>query len=118
MTLTERRAIFVYNAALLAATAAGAPVLPLAFEEREQPFKDQFYSVIEHQCGPNRTLTPKAAHDTWVEAYLKMGWTLGPYNPDAKTHPDMVPYEELGQLEQDKDAVYLALCDIARQWIY
>lgn len=30
----------------------------------------------------------------------------------------MVPYARLGQLERDKDAVFVALCEIARQWIY
>jgi hypothetical protein len=30
----------------------------------------------------------------------------------------MVPYAELGQLERDKDDVFIALCEIARQWIY
>ena len=30
----------------------------------------------------------------------------------------MVPYHDLGQLEQDKDSVFVALCEIARLWIY
>ena len=48
-----------------------------------------------------------------------MGWKYGTkYNPDIKTHPDLVPYADLGQLERDKDAVFVALCEIARQWIY
>ena len=41
------------------------------------------------------------------------------YHPTTiKTHPDLVPYAQLGQLERDKDAVFVALCEIARQWIY
>jgi hypothetical protein len=48
-----------------------------------------------------------------------MGWTYGPMRDvAAKTHPDMVPYADLGQLERDKDAVFVALCGIARLWIY
>ena len=54
-----------------------------------------------------------------MQAYLIMGWTYGEkYNPEKRIHPDLVPYEQLGQLERDKDAVFLALCEIARQWIY
>ena len=46
----------------------------------------------------------------WVTAYAKMGWTFGEtYDPEAKTHPDMVPYDQLGQREQDKDSVFVAL---------
>ena len=36
---------------------------------------------------------------------------------DARTHPDLVPYAQLGQLEQDKDSIFVALCDIARLWM-
>jgi hypothetical protein len=44
-----------------------------------------------------------------------MGWTYGPVrDPIAKTHPDMVPYEDLGWAEQVKDEVFQRLCEIAR----
>ena len=47
-----------------------------------------------------------------------MGWVYGPVRDvEKKTHPDMVPFDQLEQREQDKDAVFLALCEIARQWI-
>ena len=28
------------------------------------------------------------------------------YDREKRTHPDLVPYDQLGQLEQDKDAVF------------
>ena len=119
MNITERRAEFVYNAARVAAVAAKAPIVPVPWVEREEPFKDQFLKVIERQCGPERDTSPRYLHGTWVEAYTKMGWVYGEvYDRDAKTHPDMVPYAELGKLEQDKDAVFVALCEIARRWVY
>ena len=46
MNLTERRAEFVYDAARLAAIGANAPIIPVVWVEREQPFKDQFLKVI------------------------------------------------------------------------
>lgn len=119
MNLTERRAAFVYDAARLAAQAARAPVVPALWEDREKPFKDQFFEVIGKQCGPDRKESPEELHEDWVEAYLEMGWKYGPIrDTSAKTHPDMVPYGALGQLERDKDDVFVALCDLARQWIY
>lgn len=119
MTLTERRARFVYEAARLAAVAAHAPIIPEPWEQRDGPFKTQFLDVIEKQMGPDRSDDPAHLHGTWVEAYEAMGWRYGPRrDPVAKTHPDLVPYDDLGQLERDKDAVFVALCDIARQWIY
>lgn len=117
--LTKRRAEFVYNAAILAAQAASAPIIPLEWAKREEPFKNQFLKVIEQQCGEQRLTSPKKLHENWVQAYYAMGWIYGEkYDRDKKIHPDLVPYAELGQLERDKDAVFVELCEIARQWIY
>ena len=54
-----------------------------------------------------------------MQAYFAMGWVYGPERcTEAKTHPDLVPYADLNPLERDKDAVFVALCEIARQWVY
>jgi hypothetical protein len=117
-TLTERRAVFVYEAARLQAMAMDAPVVPEPWDKREAAFRDQFLDVIEMMCGPDRKSSPKELHDDWVRAYEAMGWKYGPKrDPEANTHPDMVPFDALGFREQIKDAVFVALCEIARQWI-
>jgi len=117
--LIERQSVFVYEGARLAAIAANAPIIPARWELREAAFQAQFYEVIERQCGPQRSTSPEELHGSWVQAYLALGWVFGEdYNQTLKLHPDMVPYAELGQLERDKDAVFVALCEIARQWVY
>ena len=117
--LTERRAIFVYDAARLAAQAAKAPVVPVPWNEREEAFKNQFLDVIDRQTGHRRSLSPEELHESWMQAYVSMGWVYGEkYDREKKIHPDLMPYSELGQLEQDKDTVFIALCEIARLWIY
>jgi len=119
MTLIERRAKFVYDAARLAAQAAGAPIIPDIWDEREEPFKAQFLEVIERQSGEHRSRSPEELHGSWMQAYYEMGWIYGEeYDRESKVHPDLVPYADLGQLEKDKDAVFVALCEIARQWVY
>ena len=119
MSLVERRAEFVYEAARIAAYAAQAPIVPDAWEDREQEFRDQFLKVINRQCGPLRSESPEELHGSWMKAYIGMGWVYGvEYDRAGKIHPDLVPYAQLGQLEQDKDAVFVALCEIARLWIY
>lgn len=119
MNVNERRAWFIYEGARLAAYAAKAPIIPEPWELREAVFRKQFLHVIEKQTGSLRSGDPRLLHDEWVDAYEKMGWVYGQErDPIAKTHPDMVPYDDLGQLERDKDAVFVALCEIARQWIY
>ena len=54
-----------------------------------------------------------------MQAYYAMGWVYGEkYDKEKRIHPDLVPYEQLGQLERDKDSVFIALCEIARLFIY
>lgn len=117
--LNERRAEFVYEGARIAAIAAQAPIIPEPWSERESDFRIQFLDVIERQCGPDRCMSAKQLHEDWVEAYRKNGWCYGPERDrEARTHPDVVPYAKLGQLERDKDDVFVMLCEIARQFIY
>lgn len=116
--LTLIRARFVYEAARVQASLVSAPVVPEPWYQRDEAFRVQFLDVIEMMCGPDRKSSPEELHDDWVKAYEEMGWRYGPIrDPEAKTHPDMVPFDQLEQREQDKDAVFIALCEIARQWI-
>ena len=117
--LNERRAEFVYNGARIAAIASQAPIVPVQWSEREDAFKAQFLKVIERQCGEQRSKSPEELHGSWMQSYFAMGWIYGDkYSREDKIHPDLVPYADLGQLERDKDAVFVALCEIARQFIY
>ncbi len=117
--LNERRAKFIYEGTRIAAIAAGAPIIPEHWAEREEDFRAQFLPVIERQCGPDYSIDAEALHDDWVKVYEKNGWVYGPKRDrEKRTHPDMVPYWELGQLERDKDAVFVSLCEIARLYIY
>ena|SRR3990167_8138374 len=116
--IIERRSRFVYDAARLVAQAVNAPIIPVPWDEREEPFRAQFLQVIERQCSEQRSRSPEELHGSWMQAYFAMGWIYGTeYSREKKIHPDLVPYADLGQLERDKDSVFVALCEIARQWI-
>ena len=114
MTLQERRAWFVYEAARIENKAAGRPINPEPWEERDTKFRENMIRAVDKQCGPNRIMTPSELHDEWVKAYEDMGWKYGPVrDTESKTHPDMVPFDELSILEQEKDWVFFLLCGIA-----
>jgi RyR domain len=52
------------------------------------------------------------AHDVWAAQRLAQGWTYGPARDDrAKTHPGLVPYEQLsdGEKEYDRQAALQTL---------
>lgn len=118
-TLIERCAEFVYEAARIQAVAAEAPIVPEPWDMRDASFRAQFLEVIERQMGPMRSESPEELHGSWVQAYIDMGWKYGPVrDTEAKTHPDMVPFARLEIEEQIKDAVFIALCEIARFSVY
>ncbi len=51
-----------------------------------------------------REAIAKNAHEVWAESRIREGWTYGPFRDDKlKTHPDLVPYEELSEGEKEYD---------------
>lgn len=46
----------------------------------------------------------KNIHEVWAKQRIEQGWKYGPVRNDAlKTHPNLVPYEELPEIEKDYD---------------
>ena len=45
-------------------------------------------------------------HDHWARQRIEAGWTYGLERDDAsKTHPDLVPYEDLPEGEKEYDRI-------------
>lgn len=43
-------------------------------------------------------------HEVWAQSRISQGWTWGPQRDDTlKTHPDLVPYEDLTEVEKQYD---------------
>lgn len=54
--------------------------------------------------------TPEQLHRDWAEWKTARGWTYGPdRDPDARTHPCLLPYEDLPEHQRVKDRVFLAI---------
>lgn len=67
-------------------------------------------SVIEGVRKARQGCTPRELHETWVEYKRDHGWIYGPEkDPDRKTHPCLVPYDELPQEQRDKDQLFLLI---------
>ena len=46
----------------------------------------------------------KNVHEVWAESRMKLGWKYGRQrNDELKTHPCLVPYEELPEEEKEYD---------------
>ena len=49
-------------------------------------------------------LIARNVHEVWAQSRMAEGWTYGPERNDiAKTHPCLVPYEELPEVEKEYD---------------
>ncbi|MCV7174908.1 ryR domain protein [Mycolicibacterium sphagni] len=117
-TLLERQAIFTYETARLQAAAVDAPIVPAPWSERDEMFRTQYLATTAMMMGPDRLTDPEVVHNFWWNSYKVRGYVYGPVvDHEAKTHPDMVPFADLGWEERIKDAVWIALNEVARQWI-
>lgn len=58
----------------------------------------------------NPSITPKEQHDAWVADKLENGWRFGvEKDPDAKTHPCLVDYDQLPAAQRGKDLIFQAV---------
>lgn len=53
---------------------------------------------------------PEDSHQNWWAGKIADGWVYGEVkDPVAKTHPCMVPYDQLPEFQRKKDALFLAI---------
>lgn len=54
--------------------------------------------------------TPEEQHEAWCGDKLAAGWVYGPVkNADVKTHPCLVSYDQLPEMQKIKDALFGAI---------
>jgi hypothetical protein len=56
------------------------------------------------------TPKPEASHENWLKEKVADGWVYGEKkDPEAKTHPCCVPYQDLSRDQQRKDYIFIAI---------
>lgn len=64
---------------------------------------------VQHILADPET-TPEESHSSWSRQKLEEGWTYGPVkDPSIKQHPCLVPYADLPEEQQRKDALFGAV---------
>jgi len=57
---------------------------------------------------------PAASHESWMAQKLTDGWQYGPVkDAEAKTHPCIVPFDDLPREQQAKDYIFRAVVHAA-----
>ena len=58
----------------------------------------------------NPGITPEMMHKEWMDSHIKDGWVYGEVKDfEKKTHPCLIPYEELPENQRLKDRIFVAL---------
>lgn len=58
----------------------------------------------------NPDARPDEAHENWLRGKIDEGWVYGPKkDPDAKTHPCVLPFHQLPPQQQAKDHLFRAI---------
>jgi DNA-binding transcriptional MerR regulator len=77
-------------------------------EAPDYQVRENIASVLEVLANPDRT--PEQNHQGWYERMIADGWTHGTVkDPDTKTHPDLMPFSQLPEHEQQKDRLFIAI---------
>lgn len=59
---------------------------------------------LPEELNPLVEQLAKNVHEVWARNRMKQGWTYGEERNDAlKTHPCLIPYEELPEVEKAYD---------------
>ena len=77
------------------------------WESLDQVDKDLTYKSVKRIID-DRTITAKDIHDEWMTNKESDGWVYGLVkDPVNKTHPLMIPFDEMSDIDKQKDQSFI-----------
>lgn len=117
--LDTRRAEFVYEAARHAAVLDGSyprEFVPMPWDRVPWQKRTEYAVAVRDQIVTKRP--PRELHLAWMAQAQADGWKYGKvYDHRNKTHPELVPYEQISKWKMDKELLFIELCDLAGRFI-
>ena len=84
------------------------------WHEAEQWQRDSAIKGVEFRLN-NPDAKQDAQHNAWMEDKVNDGWVFGALkDTEKKTHPCIVPFEQLPEFQQKKDALFCAIVDVLK----
>ncbi len=81
------------------------------WEDAEQWQRDSAIKGVQFRLD-NPEAGKDSQHNAWMQDKVNDGWIFGVVkDADAKTHPCIVPFEDLPEFQQKKDALFCAIVD-------
>ena len=81
----------------------------LDWESAPQWQRDSAVQGVKFVLG-NLDAPASASHDAWVKDKVADGWQYGPVkDPALKTHPCIVPYDQLPPTQRGEDYLFMAV---------
>lgn len=81
------------------------------WNEAEQWQRDSAKKGVEFRLK-NPDAPHDAQHNAWMQDKINDGWVYGPEkDAEKKTHPCIVPFDQLPEFQQKKDALFCAIVD-------
>jgi hypothetical protein len=82
--------------------------------EAEDWQKESAITGVVFRLG-NPDAKEDAQHNAWMEDKIKDGWVYGEVkDAEKKTHPCLVPFDQLPLFQQKKDKLFCAIVDALR----
>lgn len=87
------------------------------FEQQSDDMKQgAILGVVQHLMNEHG-ISPRVAHDLWMENKLKNGWRFGDvFNAETKEHNCLLPYDCLPESQRVKDHLFSAVVEALRDW--
>lgn len=90
---------------------AGGDLTQKDWNEADQWQRDSAIKGVQFRID-NPNAADSAQHDAWSKDKVEAGWVHGEEkSTELKTHPCLVPFDQLPEFQQRKDKLFCAIVD-------
>ncbi len=92
------------------------PAIPVCqeWDHEDDGVRDSAIKGVVFHLG--QEVTPRESHESWMRAKMEDGWVYGERkNLEAKSHPCLVPYDDLKPQDRVKDELFSSIVKVFKE---